>query len=81
MFKRAFFAMLGLGAGVLIGTWAVRKADRTQAKLSPGGVSSAAAEKAQTLGARLSGAVLEGRKAADEREAELRAVYRGGGSG
>jgi hypothetical protein len=30
MFKRLFFAMLGLGAGVTLGGWAVRKAEEAQ---------------------------------------------------
>lgn len=78
MFKRLFFAMLGLGAGVLVGTWAVRKAERTQAKLSPGALAGAASDRAGTVGSRLSRALAEGRRAAAAREAELRAVYRGG---
>jgi hypothetical protein len=81
VFKRVFFAMLGLGAGVLIGTWAVRKADRAQAKLSPASVGTAATEKAQTLGTRVSAALADGRRAAEQREAELRALYRGQGPG
>lgn len=81
MFKRAFFAMLGLGAGVLIGTWAVRKVDRTQAKLTPGALGSSAAGTAQSVGSRVSAALVEGRRAAGQREAELRAVYRGGRPG
>jgi hypothetical protein len=81
VFKRLFFAMLGLGVGLLVGTWVVRKAEHTQAKYTPGAVGSAAAGKAGTAGSRLSAALTEGRRAASQREAELRAVYRGGRTG
>lgn len=78
MFKRLFFAMLGLGAGVFIGVVVVRKAQRTQAKLSPGALGAAATERAGATGSRWRAALTEGRRVAAEREAELRAVYRGG---
>lgn len=78
MFKRVFFAMLGLGAGVFIGVQVVRKAQRTQAKLSPSALGSAATEKVEATGSRWRAALTEGRRVAAEREAQLRAVYRGG---
>ncbi len=78
MFKRLFFASVGLGAGVLIGSWAVRKLDRAQHAATPAGVSEAAARRASDLGTRWRDAVAVGREAAAQKEAELRAVYRGG---
>ncbi len=78
MFKRLFFASVGLGAGVLIGSWAVRKLDRAQHAATPAGMSEAAARRAGDLGARWRAAVEVGREAAAHKEAELRAVYRGG---
>lgn len=78
MFKRLFFAMLGLGAGVFIGVQVVRKAQRTQAKLTPSALGAAATEKVGSTGSRWRAALAEGRQVAAQREAELRAVYRGG---
>ena len=76
MFKRLFFAMLGLGAGVALGIWAVRKIDETRAKMSPQGVADSAASTAASFKERMDVAVAEGRKAAQEKESELRGVYR-----
>lgn len=76
MFKRLFFALLGLGAGVTLGAWAVRKLERTTRSLTPDGLARNASARAGALGGRLSEAVEEGRAAAAAREAELRAQYR-----
>ena len=76
MFKRAFFALLGLGAGVTLGVWAVRKLDAAQQKLTPEELARSAQGRAGAVGGRLSEAIAAGREAAAEREAELRAVYR-----
>jgi hypothetical protein len=76
MFKRLFFALLGLGAGVTLGGWAVRKVERTTAKLSPDELARTASVRAGALGARMSDAMTAGRAAAAARESELRAVYR-----
>lgn len=78
MFKRLFFAMLGLGVGLLVGTWAVRKAEHARAKLTPGAVGAAASQRVERAGSRWRQALEAGRRAAADREAELRAVYRGG---
>jgi hypothetical protein len=77
VFKRLFFALLGLGAGITIGVWAVRKVSAAQRKLTPEHLAGAAAARAGGLRERLAGAVEEGRAAAAAKEAELRAVYRG----
>ncbi|MFO8074890.1 MAG: hypothetical protein R6T85_02085 [Egibacteraceae bacterium] len=76
MFKRAFFAMLGLGAGVTIGVWAMRRLDEAQRKLTPEELARSAQGRATAVGSRLSEAYAVGREAAAERESELRAVYR-----
>ncbi len=75
MFKRLFFGLLGLGAGVTLGVWAVRKVDATASKLTPEELARSAAGRASSLGARLGDALAEGRQTAAAREAELRAVH------
>jgi hypothetical protein len=76
MFKRLFFAMLGLGAGILLGMWAIRKIEETQRKLSPDHLASTAGARASSVRERMALAMDEGRRAATAKEAELRAVYR-----
>lgn len=78
MFKRLFFALLGLGAGVTLGAWAVRKVERTTRSLAPDELARTASVRAGALGGRLSEAIAEGRAVAAAREAELRAEYRPG---
>lgn len=77
MFKRAFFALAGLGAGVTLGIWAVRRLERTASRLSPEHLGDAAAARAASLRERLAVALEDGRRAAGAREAELRLHYRG----
>lgn len=81
MFSRMFFAAVGLGAGVAVGVWTIRKIERAGQQLAPDALVSRAGERASGLGARLAGAVEVGRMAAEEREAELRAEYLNGGGG
>ncbi len=76
MFKRLFFAMLGLGAGVVIGAIVVRKVERTGRALRPENLAATAASRAGGARGRFAAAVEMGRAAAAEKEAELRAVYR-----
>ena len=76
MFKRLFFAMLGLGAGVAIGVVAVRKVEKTRRALRPDNLAASAAARAGGVRGRLAAAVEQGRAAAAEKESELRAVYR-----
>jgi hypothetical protein len=76
MFRRLFFATVGLGAGVALGIWAVRKVEETQRKLTPEHAAKVTAARAEGLRERLAEAVDAGRLAAAEKEAELRAVYR-----
>lgn len=80
MFRRAAFTMVGLGAGVVLGMWTIRKLEETQRKLAPDQLAGAAAARVGAARARWAVAVAEGRAAAAAKEAELRAVYRGGES-
>ncbi|HSJ46243.1 MAG TPA: hypothetical protein VK923_16325 [Euzebyales bacterium] len=82
MFSRMFFAVVGLGAGVAVGMWAIRKVERAGQRLTPDALVSRAGERASGFGARLAEAIDVGRRAAEQREAELRTQYtngRGGG--
>jgi hypothetical protein len=74
--RRAFFMLIGLGAGVTLGIWAVRKVEETSRRLRPDALAAAAGERAGSLGARLRAALAEGRAAAEAKEAELRTIYR-----
>ena len=74
MFKRLFFAMLGLGGGLALGVLAMRKLDRTQKALAPSAL-------ADSLGARVSAALDAGRAAMAAKEAELRAEHGIGAAG
>lgn len=74
MFKRLFFAMLGLGGGLALGVLAVRKLERTQKALAPGAL-------ADSIGGRLGAALEAGRAAMAAKEAELRAEHGVGAAG
>lgn len=76
MLRRPFYAMLGLGAGVALGIWVVRKLEDTQRKLTPEELSRSTAARATSFADRVREAVAEGRVAAAQREAELRAEHR-----
>jgi hypothetical protein len=76
MFKRLFFAMLGLGAGVVLGGMAVRKAEEARQKMTPAHLATAAGARAGSLRERIDIALAAGREASLAKEAELRAVYR-----
>lgn len=75
MLTRMFFALIGLGAGVALGIWSIRKLESAGQRLAPENVARRAGERASGLGARLAGAVAQGRLAAEAKEAELRAAY------
>lgn len=78
MVSRMFFAVVGLGAGMAVGIWAVRKIEHAGQQLAPEALVSRAGERASGLSARLSEALEVGRVAAAEREAELRAEFLNG---
>ncbi|MGH8901224.1 MAG: hypothetical protein ACRDYA_05975 [Egibacteraceae bacterium] len=75
MRKRLFFSLVGLGAGVALGGYAVRKVERARAKLSPDQLADAAGRRVASMRERAAQAIEIGRAAAAEREAELRATY------
>lgn len=68
MFKRLFFAMLGLGGGLAIGVWAVRRIERAGRAMAPDAIAS-------NLAGRVSVAMDAGRAAMAAKEAELRAEH------
>jgi hypothetical protein len=74
--KRPFFALAGLGLGITMGIWTVRRFDQARHAMAPQQVASRAGAQAGALGQRLAEAVAVGREAAAARESELRAVYR-----
>jgi len=76
--RRLFFAVVGLGAGLALGVWAVRKVDATTRRLRPEALAASAGARAGSLGDRLRAAVASGQAAAAAKEAELRTVYRVG---
>ena len=75
MRKRMLLTMMGLGAGIALGGYAVRKVERARASLSPDALAAAAGRRAASLRDRAAGAIAVGRIAAAEREAELRSTY------
>lgn len=75
MFSRMFFAVVGLGAGVAVGVWAIRKVEYTSQQLAPDALVARAGRGASGLSERLAAALEVGRVAAAAKEAELRATY------
>lgn len=75
MRKRMVLTMMGLGAGIALGGYAVRKVERARASLSPDALAAAAARRAGSVRDHLTKAIAAGRVAAAAREAELRSTY------
>lgn len=73
--RRAFFVALGLGVGLLVGAYVVRRLDEASRAAAPANLASQAGRAAGGFASRLRAAADEGRVAAAEREAELRARY------
>ena len=73
--KRAFSVALGLGAGLLIGAYIVRRMDEATQAVAPVNLANQAGRAAGGFAERMRAAVDEGRLAATEREAELRGRY------
>lgn len=73
---RSLFALaLGLGAGVLVGGYVVRRVDRATRAAHPVALADRAGRAAGGLSARLASAAEAGRGAAADREAQLRRAY------
>jgi uncharacterized protein YqfA (UPF0365 family) len=73
--KRAFSLALGLGAGLLIGAYVVRRLDAAKQAVAPTTIAGRAGSAAGSFSERLRAAAEEGRAAAVAHEAELRARY------
>jgi len=71
-----FFTAIGLGAGAALGVYVVRKVEAAQRAVRPEAIAGAASRRATGVSDRLRLAVEQGRAAAADKEAELRAVYR-----
>jgi hypothetical protein len=73
--KRAFTLALGLGAGIVIGAYVVKRLDDAQKAVAPTNLAGQAGRAAGSFAERLRVARQEGRLAAAEREQELRARF------
>jgi hypothetical protein len=73
--KRVFTLALGLGAGLVVGAYVVRRLDEAQRAVAPSNLAGQAGRAAGGFADRLRAAAEEGRIAAAEREAELRGQY------
>jgi hypothetical protein len=70
-----FVLAIGLGAGVLVGGYVVRKVDRATRAAHPVALADRAGRAAGGVSARLAAAAEAGRLAAAETEAQLRVAY------
>lgn len=73
--KRMFTLALGLGAGVIIGAYVVKRLDDAQKAIAPSNLAGQAGRAAGGFADRLRAAADEGRLAAAERETELRSRF------
>jgi hypothetical protein len=73
--KRAFTLALGLGAGLVIGAYVVKRLDDAQKAVAPSNLAGQAGRAAGGFADRLRAAADEGRLAAAERETELRSRF------
>jgi hypothetical protein len=73
--RRVFSLALGLGAGLLIGAYVIRRLDEAQQAVAPTTLAGQAGRAAATLTERFKEAAAAGREAAAAREAELRARF------
>jgi hypothetical protein len=73
--KRAFSIALGLGAGLLIGAYVVRRLDEAQRAVAPTNLANQAGRAAGSFAERARAAAAAGREAAAAREAELRQQF------
>ncbi|MFP4634359.1 MAG: hypothetical protein ACLFRD_00740 [Nitriliruptoraceae bacterium] len=73
--KRAFTLAVGLGAGLLVGAYVVKRLDAAQQAVAPTNLAGQAGRAAGGFAERLRAAAAEGRTAAAEREAELRSRF------
>lgn len=76
MIKRIFSIFLGLGIGLLVGAFVVRRMDEATRAVAPSRLAHQAGRAAGTFSDRFRAAVAAGRVAMAEKEAELRDTYR-----
>ena len=72
---RIFLLLFGLGAGLVVGALVMRRVDRAAQALAPQNLARRAGRGVVTARHRLTDALDEARRAAAEREAELRAEH------
>ena len=75
MFKRLFTLFFGLGLGLLVGAFVVKRLDEASKAVAPNNVARNAGRAAGSLADRFNAAIAEGKGLAAEREAELRANF------
>lgn len=75
MFKRIFLLFFGLGLGLLVGAFVVKRLDEASRAVAPTNVARNAGRAAGGIMTRLQDAAAETRAVAAQREAELRAEY------
>jgi hypothetical protein len=73
--KRVFTLALGLGAGLVIGAYVVRRVEQAKRAVAPANLAGQAGRAAGSFAERWREATAAGREAAAEREAELRARF------
>ena len=73
--KRAFSIALGLGAGLLIGAYVIKRLDDAQRAVAPTNLAGQAGRAAGSFMERFREATAAGREAAAAREAELRSGF------
>jgi hypothetical protein len=73
VFRRLFWLLVGIGFGFGASFWLMRFVKETMARYSPERVSADLTAAIKGLGSDLRAAVVDGREAMREREAELRA--------
>jgi len=74
MFKRLFWLVVGLGAGIASALMAGRFMKKQTQKMAPSNVAKVAGNSFLELGKRVSASIEEGRQASAEREREVRKV-------
>lgn len=75
MIKRLFFLLFGLGLGLLVGAWLIKRMNAATDAMAPANLAASAGRAASSFGERFREAVTEGRVASADREAELRAEF------
>ena len=75
MFKRIFLLFFGLGLGLLVGAFVVKRLDEASRAVAPTNVARNAGRAAGGIMTCLQDAAAETRAVAAQREAELRAEY------